>query len=974
MSHGFKPIREIPIHEIGCRFIEWEHETSKARLIHLKNEDSENVFCLSLSTLPKDNTGVAHILEHMVLCGSKKYPIKDPFFSMIRRSLNTFMNAFTGSDFTCYPAASQNESDFYNLLDVYLDAVFFPNLDARSFMQEGHRLQWKQPQEKKGLERAGIVFNEMKGVYIQPDTHLWRNLHRSLLPQTLYSLDSGGDPEHIPELTHEALIAFHKEYYDPSRCLFYFYGNLPTEKHAAFLENKVLKDRKPLPARTPRTLQSFKTKPERLSASFPATSSDESSNKPMAAVSWLGCDIQNTRELLMMELLDDLLMGHDGAALKRVLMESGISASLNSLFEQEMLQSTYALVFKDVAAQNMAQLSERVLKRLEEIYQEGFDRETIESALHQLKLSRLEITGGGYPFGLILFFRCALLLQQGADGVSALKLQEHLQTLEPLVQDPQELLELMKKRLIDNMHRVELWMQPNEKFNEQKEAAEKKALEKLEGELTNTKKEAILNTQIALERAQNSPEDRSVLPLIQIPQIHRSSQDFPLEKDQNRFWYETFTNGFVYHEAQILLTPAIADNLSAQQWHDLKILAYLWPRLGAGSRTYDQQLELMNKLSAGLGSGIQLAHTLKSDSVYSKSFPLFGFSIHGLKEKSGEFLEFFHETLFKARLDEKERILQLMKQLSSSLQNQLPSSAIQYALNASSQSFGPLAGLSDWMNGVPFLRYVRALEKALETHYDAWIESLLELRKLLLDNSNQLVQAASLEHSQVQAWKQSCERFTPHFKAQGALDAQIEGFMPKVFDAEPSRAFSLNAQVSFNALSLPGPSLMAPESMAVRLGCEIIKQQVLHPEIREKGGAYGYGCAYHGDKQVISFHSYRDPHILRTLQVFHESAQWLAEGKFDQEMIDEAKRCSIQKQDKPLMPGEKASQSLIWKWQQMDLSTREQLRCQMLDTSKEEIIAAAQKWLAPIRDKGITCVFGPEDAVRSQTPFIPQQP
>lgn len=974
MSHGFKTIREVPIHEIGCHFIEWEHETSGARLVHLKNDDPENVFCLSLSTLPQNDTGVAHILEHMALCGSKKYPIKDPFFSMIRRSLNTFMNAFTGSDFTCYPAASQNETDFYNLLDVYLDAVFFPNLDSRSFLQEGHRLQWKNPNEKTGLERAGIVFNEMKGVYIQPDTHLWRNLNKALLPDTLYSFDSGGDPEHIPELTHEELVAFHKEYYDPSRCLFYFYGNLPTEKHAAFLESKVLKGHSRKPALPKRKLQSFKSAPSSLKATFPATSNDESQNKPISAISWLGCEIQNTRELLMMELLDDLLMGHDGAALKRTLMESGLSASVHSVFEQEMLQSTYSLIFKDVNLKESNDLLSRVLKRLEEIYQEGFDKETLESALHQLKLSRLEITGGGYPFGLILFFRCGLLLQQGADGVGALKLQEHLQTLEPLIEDPSELLELMKKRLLDNRHRVDLWMDPDEHFNAQKEEAEKKALAELETTLSHTKKEAILNTQLGLEQAQNSAENKNVLPLIHIHEIHRTSQDFPLKSETGLQWHETFTNGFLYHEAQLVLPPEVTNNLTPQEWLDLKILTYLWPRLGAGSRSYDEQLEQVDRVSAGLGAGLQLLSSLKSGAPYVKNATLLNFSIHGLDTKSSEFLPLLEETILKGRLDEKERILQLMRQLSSSLQNQLPSSAVQYALSASAQSFGPLAGLTDWMSGVPFLRYVRGLEKALEENYDAWIESLVALRKKILNPTSSLLQCSSLEASGTNAWKLQSHHLQKSFAALSEVDSQSLGFIPKLFEPEPSRAFSLNAQVSFSALSLPAPALMESESMALRLGCEIIKQQVLHPEIREKGGAYGYGCAYHPDKRIISFHSYRDPHILRTLQVFHESAMWLAEGKFDQEMLDEAKRCCIQKQDKPLTPGEKASQSLLWKWQEMDLATRQNLRAKLLDASCEEVRQAAQKWISEIKNKGIICVFGPEKAIRSQTPFIPQQP
>lgn len=970
MLHGFIAKRELFIDEIQCKFIEWEHETSGARLVHLHNDDPENVFCLSLSTLPQDSTGVAHILEHMVLCGSKHFPVKDPFFSMIRRSLNTFMNAFTGSDFTCYPAASQNETDFYNLLRVYLDAVFYPILDDRSFMQEGHRLQWKNPEEKTGLERAGIVFNEMKGVYIQPDTHLWRKLHETLLDQTLYRFDSGGDPLHIPKLTHKALLSFHKEYYDPSRCLFFFYGNIPTEKHAAFLEKNILKGRAKLPTLPKRKLQIPHKAPIVLEGIFPATSSEENNNKPMAAIAWLGPEIRNTREILMLELLDSLLMGHDGAALKRFLMESNFSASVQSSLDQEMLQSNYTLCFKDMNLNNIEALQARVMGRLKEIYEEGFDPETIESALHQLKLSRLEITGAGYPFGLLLYFRSGLLLQQGADGLSSLKLQEHLETLEPLVENAQELLDLMKRVLIDNTHRVDLWMKPDLHLNKLKEEQEKEALKAIEDLLTEDQKEALLKAQMALEKEQNHSEDKNILPLIHINEIHRTSLNFPIKKENSLTFHETFTNGFIYHEAQIMMEPSLTESLTKQQWHDLKILAYLWPRLGAGARSYDEQLEYMETLSSGLSVGLQLVEPLTEEMAQGQTIATLNFSIQGLHEKSQKFLSFLQETILQGRLDEKERIRQLMKQLSSSLQNQIPANALQYALSASAQSFSPLAGISDWLNGVPFLRYVRALDKKIETDYESWIQGLEWLRSKLLNASQSLAQIATLETSHLETWKKASKPLESHFRS----FKTSEGFTLPSFSKDGSRAYSLNAQVSFNAMSLPAPNLMEPESMALRLGCEMIKQQILHPEIREKGGAYGYGCAYHPDKKVISFHSYRDPHIARTIQVFYSSVHWLSEGHFDQEMIDEAKRCSIQKLDKPINPGERGSQGFLWSQQKMTLETRELLRSRLLDATREEIIKAAQKWLLPIQEKGIICLFGPEKGIQIQTPFIPQQP
>ncbi|MBS0627160.1 MAG: insulinase family protein, partial [Verrucomicrobia bacterium] len=235
------------IKELDCFFRELVHTPTGAHIIHIENDDPENLFCLSFRTLPQNSRGAPHILEHTVLCGSKRFPVKDPFFSMTRRSLNTFMNALTGSDFTCYPAASQVEKDFYNLLDVYIDAVFYPELKKESFLQEGCRLEFEEASNPKTpLQFKGIVYNEMKGSLSSSDSRMWHAVLEALFPDLSYAYNSGGDPKDIPDLSYEELIEFHKTYYHPSRCLFFFYGNLSLKNHLDYITEKTLKDTLPL--------------------------------------------------------------------------------------------------------------------------------------------------------------------------------------------------------------------------------------------------------------------------------------------------------------------------------------------------------------------------------------------------------------------------------------------------------------------------------------------------------------------------------------------------------------------------------------------------------------------------------------------------------------------------------------------------------------------------------------------------------
>src|SRR3990167_2681273 len=289
---SFIVTKRLPIAELQTTLRHLKHEPTGATVLHLENSDSENLFSLSFRTWPKSSNGVAHVLEHLVLCGSKRFPVKDPFFSMTRRSLNTFMNAFTGSDFTCYPAASQVESDFYNLLNVYLDAVFHATLSKNSFLQEGCRLEFETLNDPcSPLEFKGIVYNEMKGARASGDSRMWHAVLEELFPNLPYQYDSGGDPKDIPSLSHEELLSFYRTYYHPSRCLFFFCGNFPLQKHLDYLEEHAFKDVAPLAPLSPLPLQNRFSVPKHKKVHYTVHDNEELSNQVMVSFGWLTCPL-----------------------------------------------------------------------------------------------------------------------------------------------------------------------------------------------------------------------------------------------------------------------------------------------------------------------------------------------------------------------------------------------------------------------------------------------------------------------------------------------------------------------------------------------------------------------------------------------------------------------------------------------------------------------------------------------------------
>lgn len=976
-NSNYRILQTEKIEELNATFHLWQHILSGAYLLHLEADNPENVFALSLATYPSNSRGVAHILEHMVLCGSKKYPVKDPFFSMIRRSLNTFMNAFTGSDFTCYPAASQNRLDFYQLLDVYIDAVFFPNLDARSFAQEGHRLEWKDKKILQGLERSGIVYNEMKGAYISPQTHLWNEIHGSLLEDTCYHFDSGGNPKNIPELTHEELLAFHKTYYHPSRCLFFFYGNIDTASHGDFLHNRLLKDVVALPHLPKRAEQTRWRAPRAKQGIYPSSGEDtegtESSNKPMAAISWLTHSISQTRENLLIDLLDYLLMGHDGAPLKRYLLESGVCEHASSNLEHEMLEIPYTIVLRDCSAEDLPTLQKNIFEELHRIHQVGFSRKALEAALHQLKLSRLEITGGGYPFGLTLFFRSGLARQQGANPLDSLRLHTHLDSLQSLLDNPQELLDIFKKQLLDNSHRLDLWLNPDPTWANRAKLEESSDLQALEQTLDTSQKQAIARASLDLENEQNSEENRDILPKMNVADIDRHPQDFILQNvSPATYCHVNFTNGFVYSDLHVHLPKSLLNSLTSLEWHELKLLAYLWTRLGAANRNYEKQLEVLDLYTGGLASSLDILLEHDQHQASHGGHTSLTFSLHTLSENSKKGFSLLQESILEGRLDEKDRIVQLLDMLHSSLRHQLPSHALSYALSASSAHLGSFAALSDWLSGLPFAQFVIREAQQLAQGPDALIGRLQRLKSKVLQHlqSSLVLSCDSKDLDLCKPALTNLHQSLPILHGD-PHEASCAWLAPS-FTHE--RAYALNSQVHFIALTLPAPHLHHPDAMALRLACEVIKHQVLHPEIREKGGAYGYGCSYSPDKPCISFHSYRDPHLARTLDVFRQGVDKIADEDFQEEALDEAKRCWIQKLDKPLIPGEKASVSYAWYLSQLNQNTRKMLREKLLDMSMVDVQKATKKWMQEPWNLQRVCIFGPKENIEKTTSFTAHNP
>ncbi|MCB1109947.1 MAG: insulinase family protein [Chlamydiia bacterium] len=932
----------LPVKELQMTWIELTHEPTGARVVHLEADDPENLFCLSFQTLPSDSTGVAHILEHTVLCGSKKFPVKDPFFSMARRSLNTFMNAMTGADFTCYPAASQVEKDFYNLLEVYLDAVFYPELKEMSFLQEGHRLEFDPD-----LMYKGVVYNEMKGSLSNPETRLWHELTKYLTPDLTYAYNSGGDPEEIPQLTWEALKAFHATYYHPSRCIFFFYGNMPLEKHLDFIAKHALKGVKKLPPLDPIPKQKRFAKPETREGLYPGKNGQQ-----FVSLAWLTCSLKDQEDALALALLDSILMETDASPLKDALLKSGLCTQADGYLDTDMSEIPYVIICRGCKEGSLEPLKALILDTLKTI---KVSQEQIDAALHQLEFSRLEITGDYGPFGLTLFMRSVLAMQHGCSPENALTIYSQFKKLRLKVQDPQYLPKLIQKYFLDNPHFLTHLFKPDPNLEQREQDEEKKRLREIEKTLTEKDKEAIHKQTKALKKYQEKVESQSLecLPKIGLEDIPKDVTDFHLHHEQvdqlTVFHHECFTNHIVYARLLFDLPQIPYEDLPY-----LQLLVSILPELGAGGRNYRANLDFINLYLGDFGASLNL-YTQAEDPNILK--PAFGFKGKVLSRNLSKLFELFSDICQAPDLKDQARIKDLILQIHTSLENRLNRNAMTYSIQRSVRLFSLSPYVGEGLSGLTYFQCVQKLVKDLDKNLPFIIEKFLQLKALLFHFTNpHLILSCDADNYRIL----TKEKFYDLSALPSVPFKEWEGYgLPS--SGEPE-AWTISSPVAFSSMGIKAPT----HSPALSVSTDLMENIFLHKKIREQGGAYGGGANYNPMTGNYYLFAYRDPHIVSTFKAFRESMQQISDGKFTERDLTEAKLGLIQDLDAPICPGSRATVAYSYFREGQTKASRQAFRDHLVGVTKDEVKESAEKTLDP--SSGLMTTFAGETLLKKESP------
>jgi hypothetical protein len=877
---GYTIVRRESLDRLEGAFIELVHEPTGARHIHVECADDNNAFAVSFPTVPQDSKGVAHILEHVVLAGSQRFPVRDPFFSMTRRSLATFMNALTSADSTSYPFSTRNPKDYMNLLLVYLDATFFPLLTEDSFKQEGIRLEFENPADpSSGLRFKGVVFNEMKGALATPQASMQRNLGRTLFPGLTYANESGGDPEHIPDLTWEELRRFHAEHYHPSNAYFYTYGDQPLERTLAAIEGNALSKftRTSIDTAIP-DVRRF-SKPVASVEPYPVAPGEDVSRKGQALVAWVTVPAADSFQALAMRVLSEVLLGNPGSPLRKALIDSKIGSALadGSGYHDDFKETVFGAGLKGIAVGDAQKVEDVVLETLQRLATDGLDATQIDAAIHRLEFEKRERSNAGYPYGLKVLFTFIGPYYYGGDPYAPLNLDADLEHLERARKEGRFFENLIDAELLDNRHRGLLILQPDADLEERKRRQELERLAAIEATLSDADRARIVADALRLKAEQEAQQDLTVLPSLELSDIPMRFEDIP-SRDVNIGpttvqFYPQPTNGITYLDIR-------SDFAALRQ--DLKDLLPLFSRMftqmGAAGQDYVQIANRIAAYTGGIGAA-PAVQPLATRDDYLQSFLVSG---RALDRNLAPFIELL--TDLTARLEvEPRRLKEVIDESAARLESSIAGLSFQFAILRATSKLSSEGAINDYLQGIGMLHEVRRLARLEEAELAEVAAKLTEIRTTLFRrDSIQIV--VTCEESMIDPISERLKSLLGALPG-GRSNGEVE--KPDPLAAIPE-ARTGPLPVAFNVRGFRTVRYTHPDAPALLVLANYLRDTFLHREIREKGGAYGAVAQASVGGGTFYLASYRDPNVTRTYDAFDRAATWVVEGDVDAEALKEA--------------------------------------------------------------------------------------
>ena len=950
--HGFEKTREQDISELKTRAEIFRHVKTGAELLSLMNDDENKVFGITFRTPPADSTGVAHILEHSVLCGSRKYPVKEPFVELLKSSLQTFLNAMTYPDKTCYPVASQNVQDFYNLVDVYLDAVFYPRLTPFILQQEGWHFELEKPEEP--LTYKGVVFSEMKGVYSSPDSLLAEYSQQSLFPDTTYGFDSGGRPEEIPSLTFEQFKAFHEKYYHPSNARVFFYGDDDPEKRLKLI-NECFEHFEPLEVDSGVELQKPFESPRRLTRAF-AVGEDDGS-RGMVTLNWLLSETADKELNLAFHILAYMLLGMPGSPLRKALIDSKLGEDLaGEGLGSELRQMYFSTGLKGIALDDADKVENLVLDTLTRLVKEGIDPHTTEAALNTMEFILRENNTGNFPRGLGLMLRALTTWLHGEDPLALVAFEAPLDAVKSqLASNRLFFEEMIDRMLLKNPHRTTLILEPDMELDKKEEAAEREKLAKTQKAMNSEDLQEVISNAKELRRIQetpDTPEALATIPTLRLEDLDKKNKSIPLtsleQKKTPILYHDLFTNGIAYLDLGFNL-----HSLPQKYLPYVRLFGRALLEMGTEKEDYVTLSQRISRKTGGIVPAFFTSVEKKGETAAAWLF-LRG---KAMQSQTMELMSVIKDVLLTVRLDNRERFRQMVLEAKARQEQKLVPAGHQMVNLRLRAHFHEADWAAEQMNGVSYLFFLRELAKAVEEDWPGVLAALEEMRGILINRNATLVNV-TLDEAGWSDFQPQVNGFLNDLPATATRD---EEWSPET--SSDFEGMTIPAQVNYVGKGTNIYQSGYTFHGSAHVICRYLRTAWLWERVRVQGGAYGAFCSFDRLSGVLSFVSYRDPNLLKTLEAFDETARFLRELDFHKDELTKSIVGAIGDIDTYRLPDAKGYTSMVRQLSGETDEERQQLREEVLSTTTDHFKAFADA-LDTVKEEGLVKVLGSESAIQ----------
>ena len=964
--NAYEVLKEEELQDIHSKGWLLRHKKTGARVMLIENSDENKVFNIAFRTPPKNSTGVAHILEHSVLCGSREFPLKDPFVELVKGSLNTFLNAMTYPDKTCYPVASCNDRDFQNLMHVYLDAVFYPNIYKKEeiFRQEG----WNYHLEKKEgpLKYNGVVYNEMKGAFSSPDDVLEREIMNSLFPDTTYGCESGGDPVNIPDLSYEEFLDFHRQYYHPSNSFIYLYGNMDMEEKLEFLDSHYLSAFDSLVIDSEIRDQEAFAQVKDIQKSYPVSEDEGEEDNTYLSYNMVVGEAADINLSLAFEVLDYALLSAPGAPLKQALLDAKIGKDIYGSFEDGIKQTYFSIVAKGANLNQKEEFIKVIRDTLTKIAEEGIDKKAVTAGINYYEFRFREADFSSYPKGLMYGLDIlSSWLYDDTKPFCEVQLLEGFEFLKKALEEGY-FEELIRKYLLGNTHGAILSLVPEKGLAAKRDKELEEKLENYRKSLSDEELTRMVENTKALEayqEAEEAPEALTCIPMLSREDIKKEITGLTNEEhhveDSLFLYHDVCTNGIGYADLLFEIHDFDVDTV-----HYLGLLKSVLGAVDTENYTYGELFNEVNARTGGIAYGIEVFDDAQDTDAFRAMFAVRGKALY---PEMDFMFSMIREVLTTSKLDDTKRLYEIIARVRSRAQASLASAGHSTAVLRGASYASPMAAFQDEMAGIGYYQFIEKLEKDFDSCKDEIVKNLRKVMEEVLRPEN------------------FCVSYTGERESLDVVKAQAAGIKKVLFNGQKpesvkqapcikkNEAFKTSGQVQYVAQNGNFRKKGLEYTGALEILKVILSYDYLWINLRVKGGAYGCmsGFKRNGESFLVS---YRDPHLKRTLEVYQGVPDYIRAFEADEREMTKYIIGTISNKDVPRTPQMQGSISKTAYFSNVTEDMLQKERNQILGAQKEDIQKLAALVEAVLSDDQI-CVVGSETAIeKAEDVFMEVKP